>query len=155
MSDFKAVGIGGLAGAAVVLIASFVGGLLQGEAGPAGAQGPAGNTGPAGPVGATGLAGLQGVAGQDGTIVGPPGPQGETGPAGPAGANNLGNGAIILARSAAECPAGWVPGGRVGLITSPEYALGTGQKWGNPGITTSATAGFASVQFFLCVWSSE
>lgn len=169
MSKVQSAAFGVVGGAAAFALAAlFAGDLLRGAPGPEGPPGPAGAVGPSGPQGE---AGVQGPAGPQGPIgpagpqgvegvAGPAGPQGEmgppgeTGPAGPqgvAGAGDLGGEAVILVRGAGGCPAGWVNGGEVVLNTSPDYATGTGQERSNPGIMTSATAGFANVNFFLCL----
>lgn len=159
----------GAAGGAVTfaLVALFAGGFLRGDLGgqgplgltgadgPAGAEGPAGPQGPGGAQGPVGPAGPQGVEG----VAGPQGPQGEigvggaAGPAGPQGAAGLGDpgpDALLLVRRAGGCPAGWNPAGEVVLNASPDYAGSADQERSDPGIVTSATTGFANVNFFLC-----
>ncbi|HMO71324.1 MAG TPA: hypothetical protein PKC84_06705 [Paracoccaceae bacterium] len=127
-STILSVAFGALGGAAVVAAAVLAGGVLRGPSGETGAPGPAGVAGPAGAPG----------------LAGPAGPQG------PAGTGDLGPEAIVLARTAGGCPPGWSVGGRVSLNTSPEYELSPDQSRSNPGIMTSATAGFANVIFVLC-----
>ena len=116
----------------------------QGEAGPAGPSGPAGAAGPVGGPGPQGAVGPQGEAGP----AGPKGPQGDAGPAGP---GDLGQEAVILVRTSSSCPKGWVPAGQVRLQTAPEYPMTPDQSASNPGITTTETMGWSSVNFFLCV----
>jgi len=141
--------LGGIAGAVVVALALLAGGLLRGgpgPAGPVGMQGPAGMQGIAGPEGGRGAAGPAGAQG-------PAGRAGATGPAGPqgvAGAGDPGPAEVLLVREPGACPGGWTAGGAVALNTSPDYALAPGQARSNPGITTSATMGFATVIFHLC-----
>jgi len=154
--------LGGLVALGLSLFASdlFVGGSgPTGMAGPAGPEGPPGVAGPAGPAGPQGEAGPQGAPGPVGPqgaagAIGPEGdagPAGETGPAGPAGAGDLGQGAAILVRTASACPKGWVPAGQVRLQTAPEYPMTPDQTAANPGIFTSETMGWSSVNFYLCV----
>ncbi len=63
----------------------------------------------------------------------------------------FGPGVVVLAQRAADCPAGWRASGTVGLVTSPEYDPVESQERTNPGVMTSATMGFASIQFAVCV----
>lgn len=168
MSRMEAALFGGIGGVVVLAAAMLATDMLRGGPGPEGAVGPAGATGPAGaagpqgapgpvgpvgPLGAIGPAGPQGVAGPVGPQGGV-GPQGEVGPAGPqgvAGAGDLGPEAVLLVRSTAGCPEGWQPGGAVVINTSPDYATSPDQTRSNPGIMTSATAGFANVNYFVCL----
>jgi hypothetical protein len=125
-----------------------------GAVGPQGAVGPAGEPGPAGGVGPQGLAGPQGVPGEPGP-AGETGPAGAVGPAGAAGAGDLGQGAVVLVRSASACPTGWAPVGQVRLQTSPEYPMTPDQTASNPGVFTSETMGWSNVNFFLCARRAE
>jgi Collagen triple helix repeat (20 copies) len=111
--------------------------------GPTGAEGVAGVAGPAGPQGE---AGLQGAAGADGVE----GVAGAPGEAGPAGAGDLGAEAVVLVRGAGACPAGWVAGGQVMMLTSPDYAVSGEQTLSNPGVSSSATIDWSNVNFFVC-----
>ena len=161
--------ITGAAGGAITfaLVALFAGGMLkgdpggQGAIGPAGAAGPAGPEGPSGPQGPGGVQGPVGPAGPQGVegVAGPQGPQGEIGvqgpegPAGPqgvAGYGDPGPDALLLVRRVGGCPTGWNPAGEVVLNASPDYAGSADQERSNPGVVTSATTGFANVNFFLC-----
>jgi len=145
----------GLMGGAFVVVASlFATDIFRG---PAGGAGPAGVVGPAGPqgeAGAVGAAGAEGLAGEPGP-AGPAGPAGEPGPPGVAGPGDLGAGAVILVREVGACPTGWVPRGEVQLMTSPDYAVSAEQTESNPGIMTSATAGWSNVNFFLCAKGTQ
>ena len=114
--------------------------------GPAGAEGAAGVAGPAGSEGATGA---QGVAGADGA-AGAAGAPGAAGPMGPAGAGDLGAGAVVLVREAGACPSGWVAGGQVMMLTSPDYAVSGEQTPSNPDVNSTATIDWSNVNFFLC-----
>ena len=166
MSNATSAAIGGVAGAGVMLIAVALGGLLDGPQGPqgvpgpagpageAGPQGPQGAIGPEGPQGEVGAQGVTGPAGPDGA-QGPEGPQGETGPRGAAAPGAFGPGVVVLTRGPGDCPEGYAQSGGVNVTTSPDYELGPDQQRSNPGITTSATQGFASVNFFLCLREDE
>ncbi|SEB52996.1 hypothetical protein [Rhodobacter sp. 24-YEA-8] len=155
--------ITGAAGGAITfaLVALFAGGMLRGDqgvpgpagvAGPAGAEGQPGAQGPGGVQGPVGPAGPQGVEG----VAGPQGPQGEIGVQGPAGPQGVagegdpGPDALLLVRRVGGCPTGWNPAGEVVLNASPDYAGSADQERSNPGVVTSATTGFANVNFFLC-----
>lgn len=184
MSKVQSAVFGALGGAAVLLVALWAGDLLRGGAGPEGPAGPAGLAGAVGSQGASGpqgAPGLQGAPGPQGTVgpqgmVGPAGPQGAAGPPGPqgpvgetgpqgepgspgpqgvAGTGDPGSGAVLLVRSAELCPQGWLAGGEVVLNTSPDYVTAAGQGRSNPGIMTSATAGFQNVNFYLCLRGAE
>ncbi len=135
----------GILGGAIVLSGAL---LLAPDnfRGPAGAEAAAGV---AGPAGAQGEAGPQGVAGADG-MAGVAGASGEAGPQGPAGPGDLGADAVILVRGSASCPAGWVAGGQVMMLTSPEFPVSTEQSLSNPGVNSSATIDWSNVNFFLC-----
>lgn len=134
--------ITGAAGGAITfaLVALFAGGMLKGDPGGQGAIGPAGAAGPAGPEGPSGPQGPGGVQGP----VGPAGPQGV------AGYGDPGPDALLLVRRVGGCPTGWNPAGEVVLNASPDYAGSADQERSNPGVVTSATTGFANVNFFLC-----
>ena len=153
MTPIGAALIGGIAGAAVLAAALLAGGALRGHVGAVGLAGNDGAIGAIGPVGPAGKEGARGPAGP----VGPAGPKGETGPAGevgppgPAGTGDLGPGAVILARSASGCPAGWTAAGDVRLLTSPGYTLTGEQTPGNPGMVSISQLDWASVNFFLCL----
>jgi hypothetical protein len=139
----------------------------DGAAGPAGADGAAGPQGPAGPQGEpgpqgeSGPQGLQGAQGPAGP-QGEPGPQGAAGAAGPAGPQGpagapgapgevLAPGTIVLSADPAACPSGFAAAGQVALTTSGDYAA-SGAQTRNPLIViTPDTAGYGSVNFFLCV----
>jgi hypothetical protein len=159
MTQIAAAGFGALGGALVLGAALLSGDLLRGAPGPQGAAGargeagpagPQGETGPAGVAGASGAAGLQGEAGPPGG----PGPQGQAGPQGPAGTGSLGPEAVVLARTAGGCPSGWTMAGEVRVLTVPSYPRSADQSGINPGIFTSSTAGWQSVNFFLCIGSA-
>ena len=169
MSRIESALFGGVAGAAVLGIALLTG-LFSGASGPDGPEGPAGVQGAIGPRGEAGPAGPSGPAGPEGTqcpagpsgpggpqgepgpqgAVGPAGPQGEPGPQGSAGAGDLGADAVILVKGSAACPEGWVAGGQVRLLTSPDYVMGGEQTPTNPGVMTTSTMDWANVNYFLC-----
>jgi Collagen triple helix repeat (20 copies) len=154
MSAVQSTIFGALGGALVLGVGLLATGSdrLQGPVGAAGVEGAAGVAGPAGPVGDAGPAGPQGEAGAVGP-AGAAGPAGGAGPAGPqgvAGPGDIGADAVLLVRVAGGCPTGWAAGGQVQMMTSPDYAVTGEQSATNPGITTSATAGWSNVNFFVC-----
>ncbi|WP_157970872.1 hypothetical protein [Pseudogemmobacter bohemicus] len=169
MSKLQSAAFGAAGGAIVFALAAlFAGDLLkggpgpQGPEGPAGLQGQAGPQGEAGPQGPGGVQGAIGPAGPQGSVgvAGPQGPQGEiglqgeTGPAGPQGVAGLGDpgqDAVLLVRRAGGCPSGWSPAGEAVLNSSPDYTASADQERSDPLMMTSATAGFANVNFFLCL----
>ena len=83
------------------------------------------------------------------------GDAGVAGSAGAAGPEDIGANAVLLVREAAACPAGWVPGGQVRILTSPDYALSGEQTGSNPGVMTTSTMDWSNVNFFLCARSTE
>jgi hypothetical protein len=56
----------------------------------------------------------------------------------------------VLVREAGACPAGWVAGGQVMMLTSPDYAVSGEQTLSNPGVNSTATIDWSNVNFFLC-----
>lgn len=151
MGRIEAAIYGVLGGAITVALGLLLAGdVLRDPADGAGAPGAAGVEVAQGEAGTQGPAGVDAGPGPTGP-QGDPGPLGLPGPPGVAGAGDLGVGAVILVRTAAACPVGWLPGGQVQLMTSPDYAVSAEQILSNPGVMTTATMDWSNVNFFVCV----